>query len=48
MKRYPKDGTLAPVDADLAAVVEAWLDLTADIRKMIVGVVKLAPKKVNT
>ena len=33
-----------PENADLAAVVTAWPTLPADVRKMIVGVVKLTPK----
>jgi hypothetical protein len=39
--------TLCPpmiADADLRAVVDAWPDLPADVRKMIAGVVKLTPK----
>lgn len=35
-------------DADLQGIVDAWPDLPADVRKMIVGVVKLTPKNGNT
>jgi len=31
-------------DTELQAIVDAWPTLPADVRKMIVGVVKLTPK----
>jgi hypothetical protein len=36
------------LDAELEAVVEAWPNLRADVRKMIAGVVRLNPKGVDT
>ena len=36
--------TAAPTDPDLVTLVEAWPVLPADVRKMIMGVVRLTPK----
>ena len=32
------------IDPDLAAIIDAWPTLPADVRKMICGVVRLTPK----
>ena len=32
------------IDPDLAVIMSRWADLPADVRKMIVGVVRLTPK----
>ena len=34
----------APVDPELAELASVWNDLPADVRKMILGVVRLTPK----
>jgi hypothetical protein len=33
-----------PADSDLQTIIEAWAESPADVRKMIVGVVKLTSK----
>ena len=33
-----------PADPDLQSIIDAWHQLPADVRKVIVGVVKLSPR----
>ena len=42
--RLDHGGAKTPLDPDLQAIVAAWDTLPQDVRKMIVGVVKLTPK----